>query len=154
RARRLDEPLRVLRPQVAVDALLHRLGAEFRDGVTRVDALRAALVAEVAARALPDPVATVDLLEPLKLRAVARIAGEAHRLRERLRPEEVRVGLHRVALRHARAAVDAQRLLVDRVHAALRDQVLTLARVVVPGPQVRVDGPVLGPEGLHVDDQV
>src|SRR5262249_12453127 len=50
-ARRLarpDEPLRVLRAHVAVDALGHRLGSELRDRVARVDALRAALVAEVA----------------------------------------------------------------------------------------------------------
>src|SRR5581483_10726114 len=61
-ARRLrgdDEPLRVLRAHVAVDAFLERLGAELRDRVARVDALRAALVAEVAARALPDAVLAV-----------------------------------------------------------------------------------------------
>ena len=51
-----DEPLRVLRAHVVVDPLLDRLGAELGDRVARVDALRAALVAEVAARAVPDPV--------------------------------------------------------------------------------------------------
>src|SRR3989442_755349 len=54
RDRRLDEPLRVLRTQVAVDSVLDRLGAELRDRVPRIDALRAALVAEVAAGAVPD----------------------------------------------------------------------------------------------------
>ena len=56
RLRRGDEPLRVLRAHVRVDALLHRLGAELRDRVPWVDALRAALLAEVAAGAIPDPV--------------------------------------------------------------------------------------------------
>src|SRR5438477_4951021 len=51
-----DEPLRVLRAHVAVDPVLDRLGAQLRDRVARVDALRTALVAEVAARAVPDPV--------------------------------------------------------------------------------------------------
>src|SRR6266480_7131007 len=58
-ARRLarpDEPLRVLCAHVAVDPLGHRLGAELGDRVARVDALRAALVAEVAPRAVPDAV--------------------------------------------------------------------------------------------------
>ncbi len=53
-AGRGDEPLRVLGAHVAVDPLLDRLGAELCDRVARVDALRAALVAEVAAGALPD----------------------------------------------------------------------------------------------------
>ena len=124
RLRRGDEPLRVLRAHVAVDAVLHRLGAELRDRVARVDALRAALVAEVAARAVPDPVLLAVALEALDRRAVARVADEAEALRERRRAEEVRVGLHRVALRDAAAAVDAERLLVDRVHPLLRDDVL------------------------------
>ena len=90
RLRRLDEPLRVLRAHVAVDPLLDRLGAELRDRVTRVDALRAALVAEVAAGALPDPVLGGVVLEPLDGRAVARVTDEAHPLGERLRAEELR----------------------------------------------------------------
>ena len=122
-----DEPLRVLRAHVAVDALLDRLCAELRDRVTRVDSLRAALVAEVAPCALPDPVLAVEILEPRVLGAVARIAHEAHRLRERLGPEELRARLHRVALRDAAAAVDAERLLADHVHPFLRDPVLPSA---------------------------
>ena len=39
------------------------LGAELRDGVARVDALRAALVAEVAARAVPDAVGAVEVAQ-------------------------------------------------------------------------------------------
>src|SRR6478609_9441860 len=64
---RLDEPFRVLGAHVAVDSLLDRLGAELRDRVAGVDALRAALVAEEAARAVPDAVLAVVLLEPLDL---------------------------------------------------------------------------------------
>ena len=63
---------------VAVDPRLHRLGAELRDRVARVDALRAALVAEVAARAVPDPVRLVVLVEPLDVGLVPCIADEAH----------------------------------------------------------------------------
>ena len=63
--RRGDEPLRVLRPQVVVDALLDRLGAELRDRIPRVDALRATFVAEVAPGAVPDAVLAVVVVEPL-----------------------------------------------------------------------------------------
>src|SRR3954453_24146579 len=61
RLRRADEPLRVLRTHVAIDALFDRLGAELRDRLARVDTLRAALRAEVAARALPDSVLSAVL---------------------------------------------------------------------------------------------
>ena len=74
---------------------LHRLGAELRDRVARVDALGAALVAEVAARALPDPVLAAVLVEALDLGGVARVADEAHPLRERLRAEELGLGVPR-----------------------------------------------------------
>ena len=145
----------VLRAHVVVDALLHRLGAELRDRVARVDALGAALVAEVAAGALPDPVLARVLVEPLGLGRVARVADEAHPLRERLRPEELRVRLHRVALGDAAAAVDAERLLVDHVHPLLRDPVLlAVLRLVVARLQVRLHRLELRPEGIHVDDEV
>src|SRR6266545_770640 len=107
--RELEAGLLMLRE---VDRELHLLDA-------RVDALRAALVAEEAARALPDAVLAAVLLEPLNLRRVARVADEAHPLRERLRAEELRVGLHRVALRDTAAAVDAERFLVDGIHPLL-----------------------------------
>jgi hypothetical protein len=150
-----DEPLRVLRAHVAVDALFHRLGAELRDRVARVDALRAALVAEVAPGAFPDAVLAVQLLEPSELLAVARIAHEAHRLRERLRADEHRVGFHRVALGDAAAAVDAERLLVNHVHALLADQVLTaVRRFLVTRLQERIDRLELVPERAHVDHEV
>src|SRR6266545_4737664 len=103
----MNEPFRVLRTHVTVDPLLDRLGAELRDRIAGVDALRAALRAEVAARAIPDPVLRVVVIEPLDGRLVARIADEPHPLRERGRPEEIGVGLHRVALGDAAAAVDA-----------------------------------------------
>src|SRR4029078_587826 len=97
----LDTPLRVLRSHVSVDHFRNRLGAELRDRVAWVDALGAALVAEVAARAVPDPVFVVVALEALDLRPVARVTDEAEALRERGRPEELGVGLHRVALGNA-----------------------------------------------------
>ena len=56
RHRGLDEPLRMLRAHVAVDAVLDRLRTELRDRVARIDALRTTLVAVVAARAVPDSV--------------------------------------------------------------------------------------------------
>src|SRR5262249_46604759 len=99
RLRRDDEPLRVLRAHVPVDSLLDRLCAELGDRIPRVDALRTALVAEIAARALPDPVLAVQLLQALVLRAVARVADEAHRLRKGLRPQEVGARLPGIALR-------------------------------------------------------
>jgi hypothetical protein len=43
-------------------------------------------------------VLVVVVLEPLDLRPVARVADEAEALGERRRPEELGVGLHRVAL--------------------------------------------------------
>src|SRR5439155_9844083 len=107
-ARRLgrrDEPLGVLRAHVAVDAVLDRLGPELGDRVARVDPFRAALLAEVAARAVPDAVLGVVGLEPLDRLLVAGVADEAHALRQSRRPEELRVGLHRVALGDAAAAV-------------------------------------------------
>src|SRR5947209_10171311 len=146
---RADEPLRVLRAHVAVDAVADRLGSELRDRVTRVDALWAALVAEEAPGALPDPVLAAVLLEPLDGGAVARVADEAHALRERLRAEELGIGLHRVALGHAAAAVDAECFLLDRVHARLADAVLLpVLGDVVAGPQPRADGAELRPERL------
>src|SRR6516165_2575506 len=80
---RCDEPLRVLRSHVPVDAEPDRLGAELRDRVARVDSLRAALVAEVAARAVPDAVLLVVALEALDRGAVPRIADETHPLCQR-----------------------------------------------------------------------
>ena len=82
---RVDEPLGVLRAHVAVDADVYRLGAELRDRVARVDALGAALVAEVAARAVPDAVLVVVGLQALDRRLVPRVADEAEALRERSR---------------------------------------------------------------------
>src|SRR5205085_12635516 len=131
------------------------LGAERRDRVARVDAFRAALVAEVAARAVPDAVLLVVPLEPLDGGAVPRVADEAHPLCERLWPEELRVRLHRVALRDAAAAVDAERLLVDDVHALLRDPVLAaVLRALVARLPPRPHRPELRPERIHVDDEV
>src|SRR5262249_53055661 len=140
RLRARHEPLRMLRSRVAVDAVRDRLGAKLRNCVARVDAFRTALVAEVAARAVPDPVRLAVALEPLDGRAVARVADEAHALRERLRAEELRVGLHRVALRDAAAAVDAERLLLDHVHPLLGDVVLApVSRPLITRLQPRLD---------------
>ena len=78
-ARRVDEHLRVrhaglddrpdrrehvrLRAELGPRAEAERLRAELGDRVARVDALRAALVAEVAARAVPDAVRAVQILQ-------------------------------------------------------------------------------------------
>src|SRR5919204_1883074 len=121
----------MLRTHVAVDAVRDRLGAELRDRVARVDALRAALIAEVAARPTPNAVLRVVVLEPIDAGGVARVADEPEPLRERGRPEKVGIGLHRVALGDAAAAHDAERLLVDRVHLLLRDDPLLLGDLVV-----------------------
>src|SRR4029079_14747655 len=114
-----DEPLRVAGAHVAVDPRLHRLGAELRDRIARVDALRAALVAEVAAGAVPDPVRLAVALEALDRGTVACVADEAEALRERGRAEEVRIRLHRVALGDAAAAVATTRLACDQRHSFL-----------------------------------
>src|SRR5207247_6149734 len=78
-ARRLggaDEPLRVLRAHVAVDAEADRLGSELGDRVARIDSLRAALVAEGAARAVPDPVPRVVRVDPRGGRVAPGCAAE------------------------------------------------------------------------------
>ena len=69
--RGVDEHLRVAGALVAREALLEGLRAELGDRVARVDVLRAALVAEVAARALPDAVLAVQVLEPVDVAALA-----------------------------------------------------------------------------------
>src|SRR5205823_813712 len=89
RLRRVDEPLRMLCALVVVDAVPDRLGAELRDCVAWIDALRAALVAEVAARAVPDPVLLVEPVEPLDRLRVASVSHEAHPLCQCRRPEEL-----------------------------------------------------------------
>src|SRR5712691_3326328 len=154
RLRGVDEPLRVLRALVVVDAFADRLGAELRDRVTRIDALGTALVAEVAARAVPDSVLSIELVQPLDGSGITRVADEAHPLRQRRRAEELGVGLHRVAFRDAAAAHDAERLLVDHVHLLLRDDAFLLGDLVVAGIEPRLDGADLPPEGIHVDDEV
>src|SRR5262249_56146302 len=108
-----------------------------------------------AGGARPDPVLGVQPVEPLGLVAVARVADEPERLRERLRAEEPRIRLHRVALGDATAAVDAERFLADGVHALLLDPVLpAIRRLFVPRPEERIDGPELLPERIHVDNEV
>ncbi len=154
RLRRLDEPLRVLGAHVVVDVEADRLGAELRDRVARVDALRAALIAEVATRAVPDPVLPVHRVEPPDLVVVARVADEAEALGERRRARELRVRLHRVALGDAAAAHDAERLLVDHVHLLLGDDALLLRRLVVARVEPGLDRADLVPERIHVHDEV
>jgi len=85
--------------------------------------------------------------------AVAGVADEALRLGERRRAEEVGVGLHRVALGDAAAALDAERLLHDPVELLLLDAPLLDRRAVVL-LEPRLHSLELGPEGIHVDDQV
>src|SRR4029450_6751761 len=76
---------------------------------------------EVAARAMRDAVLLFVRVQPLDIGLVAHVADEAEALRERRGAEELRVGLHRVALGDAAATHDAERLLVDHVHLLLRD---------------------------------
>src|SRR5436190_13140929 len=154
RLRRRHEPLRVLRPHVAVDPLLDRLGAELCDRVPRIDAFGTALIAEVTAGAIPDPVLVVIVLESLDGGLVTRVADEAKPLREGGRAEELGVGLHRVALGDAAAAHDAERLLVDHVHLLLGDEPLLLEHLVVTGLEPWLHPPDLVPETIHVHDEV
>ena len=149
-----DEPLGVLRAHVTVDAETHGLGTELRDRVAWIDALGAALVAEVAPGAVPDPVLVVVSLEARDLVALARIADEAEALRESSRAEELRVGLHGVALGHAAAAHDAERLLVDRGHLRGSSEELPLGYLLVARVEPRLHRLHLRPERAHVDDEV
>ena len=98
---------------------------------SRIDALRAALVAEVAPRAIPDPVLLVELVQArdlIRSRGLRR-SGNPWRAQP---ARGSRVGLHRVAL-GAAAAHDAERLLVDHVHRLLGDDPLLLGDFVVAG---------------------
>jgi hypothetical protein len=84
----------------------------------------------------------------------ARFADEAVGLRERRRPDEQRVDLHREAVRDAGAALDAGHGLGDVDHRLGRHDVLALGRVAV-GQQPRGDALDLLPvDRVHVDDQV
>ena len=154
RLRRNDEPLRVLRAHVAVDPEPHRLGTKLGDRIARIDPLRAALVTEVAARAVPDPVLVVVGLEPGDLVSLARIADEPETLGQGGRPEELGIRLHRVALGDAAAAHDAERLLVDRRHLLGCGEELALGNLLVARVEPRLHGLHLRPERPHVDDQV
>src|SRR5205814_2243927 len=132
-----------------------RPGCGRRRRVARIHALGTALVAEDAPRALPDTLLTAVLLEPLDGGAVTRVPDEAEALRERLRSEQLGIGLHRVALGDATAAVDAERLLLDRVHALLGDAVLAaVLRTLVARLKIRLHRLELVPEGIHVDHEV
>ena len=134
--------------------LLDRLGPELRDRVPRVDALRTPLIAEVAARAVPDAVLVVVVVQARDIGLIPGIADEAHSLGERGRAEELRIGLHRVALGDAAAAHDAERLFVDHVHLLLRDDALLLERLLVARIEPRLHPSDLPPEGIHVDDEI
>src|SRR5439155_413777 len=109
-----------------------------------------------SARASPTSAATCGGIGggtlPFLASPVADVADEAEALRKRGRPEEVGVGLHRVALGDAAAAHDAERLLLDRVHLLLRDDPLLLEYFVVAGVEPRLHPPDLVPERIHVDD--
>src|SRR5207248_9339243 len=117
-------------------------------------ALQATLVSELAARSIPDSLLLVETVQPLDRVGVARVADEAHALRERSGPEELRIRLHRVALRDAAAAHDAERLLVDDVHLLLRHDPFLLGDLVVTGIEPRLHRADLSPERIHVDDEV
>ena len=141
RLRRDDEPARVLRAHVVVDALLHRLGAQLRDRVARVDALRAALVAEVAPPVQSQtPCSSLSLFRREIWFSCSRGSPTKRKpLANSGRPEEVRIGLHRVALGGTAAAHDAERLLVDHVHRLLGDDPLLLGNLVVARVEPRLE---------------
>src|SRR5439155_22357435 len=130
-----------------------RLGAELCDRVTRVNASRTALVAEVATRAVPDAVLVVEPVQALDGGLIPHVADKPHALRERGGPEELRIRLHRVALRDAAAAHDAERLLLDHVHLLLGDDPLLLRDLVITRIEPRLYGPDLLPERAHGDDE-
>ncbi len=89
--------------------ILTRDPAQAHDLVHRADALRAGLDALEAVRARVEAVRIVgEIAEALLVLHVARITDEAVGLRERRRPDELRVGLHREAVADAGAALDCR----------------------------------------------
>ena len=153
----LDERLLVAVAVVAVLDLLVGAGdpAQAHDLAHRRDALRAGLDAHEAVRAVVDAVRVLgEVLEALVLLAVARIADEAVGLGERGRADEQRVDLHRQAVRHAGAALDAGHRLGDVDHVLVGDDVLALGLGAL-GQEPRRDALDLLPvHRVHVDDQV
>ncbi len=121
----------------------------------RVDVLGARLDALEAVGAVEDPLRVLrEVVEALELLVVARVADEAVGLGERGRADEAGVDLHRQAVRHARAALDAGHRLGDVDHRLFGDDVLALGHRLL-GQQPRRDALDLLPvDRVHVDDQV
>ncbi len=108
-----------------------------------------------AVSAVVDPMGILgQVAEPLAVLGIARVADEPVGLGERRRPDEQRVDLHRQAVRHARAALDAGHRLGDVDHVLVGHDVLALGDGLLVD-QPRCDAPDLLPVDLvHVDDQV
>ena len=69
--------------------MLDPFRSELGDRVARIDTLGAALVAEVAARAVPDAVLLAVVLEALHRRLVARVTDEPHALGQGGGPQKI-----------------------------------------------------------------
>src|ERR1044071_5489993 len=156
-ADQLDERRLVALAVVAVGDVVVAAGAaaQAHDLVHRGDALRAGLDALEAVRAVVDAVRVLgEVLEALELLGVARVADEAVGLGQRGGADEQRVDLHRQAVRHAGAALDAGHGLRDVHHRLAVDDVLAL------GDRRLVDEPrrdaldLLPVDGVHVHDEV
>ena len=129
--------------------------AQAHDLAHRGDALRACVDALEAVRAVIDAVRVLgEVLQALEMLVVARIAHEAIGLGERCGPDELRVDLHRQAVRDAGAALDAGHRLRHVDHRLARHDVLALGdRLLRDEP--RGDAPDLLPvDRLHVHDEV
>ena len=137
------------------DPLAAGRAAQPHDLVHRGDALRAGVDAREAVGAVVDSMRVLrQVVEPLLCLGVARVADEPIRLRERRRPDEVGIGLHREAGGDAGAALDAGHRLGDVDHRLRRDDVLALRRIAL-GKQPGSDPADLLPMSrLHVGDQV
>ena len=93
----------------------------------RVDVLGARLHALEAVGAVEQPLGILrEVVQALELPIVARVADEAVGLGECRRADEARVDLHRQAVRHAGAALDAGHRLRDVDHRLARNDVLAL----------------------------
>ena len=153
-SRRADEPLRVLRAHVAVDAFLDRLAPSF--------AIASRGSTPLGQRSVQKKQRVHSQMPCCSLYSSSRSTVDASRgsptkrmpLRAPAGPE-IPGRIHRVALRDTAAAVDAERLLVHGVHALLRDAVLlAVLGHVVARLEVRLHRLELLPERLHVDDEV
>ena len=129
--------------------------AQAHDLAHRRHLLGAGVDAVEAVGAVVDPVLVLgEVLEPLRVLGVARVADEAVGLGQGGGADEQRVDLHREAVRHAGAALDAGHRLGDVDHVLVGHDVLAL------GDRLLVDEvggdplDLLPVHRVHVHDQV